>query len=195
MSEADAIVFVVDDDPGIRDALASLLRSVGLAVETFGSAPEFCNRPPPDGPACLVLDVRLQGLSGLELQQELAKDEAPMPIIFITGHGDIPMTVRAMKAGALEFLTKPLHDEDLLTAVAQALHRARQMAPGKNTPAAATPDAAACGRSDSRFSEIIGTSAALRRVLQQVEMVAPTDWNPVTDRLVRQDRLAGECTP
>ena len=175
MSEADAIVFVVDDDPAIRDALASLLRSVGLAVETFGSAQEFCNRRPPDGPACLVLDVRLPGLSGLELQQELAKDEAPMPIIFITGHGDIPMTVRAMKAGALEFLTKPLHDEDLLTAVAQALHRARQMAPGKNTPAAATPDAAACGRSDSRFSEIIGTSAALRRVLQEVETVAPTD--------------------
>jgi len=175
MSEADAIVFVVDDDPGIRDALASLLRSVGLAVETFGSAQEFCNRQPPDGPACLVLDVRLPGLSGLELQQELAKDEAPMPIIFITGHGDIHMTVRAMKAGALEFLTKPLHDEDLLTAVAQALHRARQMAPGKNTPAAATPDAAACGRSDSRFSEIIGTSAALRRVLQEVETVAPTD--------------------
>jgi DNA-binding NtrC family response regulator len=175
MSEADAIVFVVDDDPGIRDSLASLLRSVGLAVETFGSAQEFCNRQPPDGPACLVLDVRLPGLSGLELQQELAKNVAPMPIIFITGHGDIPMTVRAMKAGALEFLTKPFHDEDLLTAVAQALHCARQMAPGQHTPAAATPDAAERVRSDSRFAEIIGTSAALRRVLQDVETVAPTD--------------------
>jgi DNA-binding NtrC family response regulator len=163
-------VFVVDDDPGIRDSLASLLRSVGLAVETFGSAQEFCNRQPPDGPACLVLDVRLPGLSGLELQQELAKNEAPMPIIFITGHGDIPMTVRAMKAGALEFLTKPFHDEDLLTAVAQALHCARQMAPGQHTPVAAE-----CVRSDSRFSEIVGHSAALRRVLQEVETVAPTD--------------------
>src|SRR4029450_12709878 len=107
----------------------SLFSSVGLAVETFGSAQEFCNRQPPDGPACLVLDVRLPGLRGLELQQELAKNEAPMPIIFITGHGDIPMTVRAMKAGALEFLTKPFHDEDLLNAVAQALHRDHQTVP------------------------------------------------------------------
>jgi formate hydrogenlyase transcriptional activator len=122
-----------------------------------------------------VLDVQLPGLSGLELQQELAKDEAPMPIIFITGHGDIPMTVRAMKAGASEFLTKPFRDQDLLNAVAQAMHNDRQMAPCTHTPVAATPDAAACVRSDSRFSEIIGTSAALRRVLQAVETVAPTD--------------------
>jgi len=175
MSEADAIVFVVDDDPAIRDALASLIRSVGLAVETFGSAQEFCNRQPPDGPACLVLDVRLPGLSGLELQQELAKVNASMPIIFITGHGDVPMTVRAMKAGAIDFLTKPFRDEDLLTAVAQALHRAGQTVPCPHPPAAATPDAAERVRSDSRFSEIIGTSAALRRVLQAVETVAPTD--------------------
>src|SRR5215831_18984137 len=142
MSEADAVVFVVDDDPAIRDALTSLLRSVGLAVETFGSAQEFCTRPPPDGPSCLVLDVQLPGLSGLELQQELAKVHASMPIIFITGYGDIPMTVRAMKAGAVDFLTKPFRDEDLLTAVAQALHCARPMEPGTNTPAAAPPAAA-----------------------------------------------------
>jgi DNA-binding NtrC family response regulator len=171
----DAIVFVVDDDPAIRDALTSLLRSVGLAVETFGSAQEFCNRQPPDGPACLVLDVRLPGLSGLELQQELAKVHASMPIIFITGHGDVPMTVRAMKAGAIDFLTKPFRDEDLLAAVAQALHRARPLGPGPHPPTAATPAAAEDRRSERHFPEIIGTSAALHRVLQEVETVAPTD--------------------
>src|SRR5262245_49374265 len=136
MSEADAVVFVVDDDSAIRDALTSLLRSAGLAVETFGSAQEFCTRPPPDGPTCLVLDVRLPGVSGLELQQELAKGNAPMPTIFLTGHGDIPMTVRAMKAGAIDFLTKPFHDQDLLNAIAQALHRGRPVAPGTHTRAA-----------------------------------------------------------
>ena len=159
MSEADAIVFVVDDDPAIRDALASLIRSVGLAVETFGSAQEFCNRQPPDGPACLVLDVRLPGLSGLELQQELAKVHAPMPIIFITGYGDIPMTVRAMKAGAIEFLTKPFRDEDLLKAVEQALHLARQMVPGTHTPAAATADSR---RSSARVPRCAASSTQSR---------------------------------
>src|SRR5262249_6741573 len=111
MSEADAVVFVVDDDPAFRDALTSLLRSVGLAVETFGSAQEFLNRHPPDGPACLVLDVRLPGLSGLDLQRALATAQLTLPIIFLTGYGDIPMTVRAMKAGAVEFLTKPFRDQ------------------------------------------------------------------------------------
>src|SRR5215468_3520505 len=175
MPEDHSCVFVVDDDRAMRESLQNLLRSAGLNVQTFASAHEFLTHQRPTAPSCLVLDVQLPGLSGLELQQELAKDEAPLPIIFITGHGDIPMTVRAMKAGALEFLTKPFHDEDLLTAVAQALHCARQMAPGQHTPAAATPDAAECVRSDSRFSDIIGTSAALRRVLQEVEAVAPTD--------------------
>jgi len=175
MPEDHSFVYVVDDDWAMRESLRNLLRSAGLDVQTFASAHEFLTHQRPTAPSCLVLDVQLPGLSGLELQQELAKDEAPMPIIFITGHGDIPMTVRAMKAGALEFLTKPFHDEDLLTAVAQAMNRARQMAPCQNTPAAATPDAAECVRSDSRFSEIIGTSAALHRVLQEVETVAPTD--------------------
>jgi DNA-binding NtrC family response regulator len=175
MLEDHSCVFVVDDDRSMRESLQNLLRSAGLNVQTFASPHEFLTHQRPTAPSCLVLDVQLPGLSGLELQQELVKDEAPMPIIFITGHGDIPMTVRAMKAGALEFLTKPFHDEDLLTAVAQALHRARQMAPCQNTPAAATPDAAERVRSDSRFSDIIGTSAALRRVLQEVETVAPTD--------------------
>jgi FixJ family two-component response regulator len=125
MNDPDPIVFVVDDDPSIRDALTSLLRSVGLRVETFGSAREFLTRPPPDAPGCLVLDVRLPGLSGLDLQRELAAAQITMPIIFITGHGDIPMTVQAMKAGAVEFLTKPFRDQDLLDAIAQAIDRDR----------------------------------------------------------------------
>ena len=125
MSEADAVVFVVDDDPAIRDALTSLLRSVGLTVETFGSAQDFLNRPPPDGPGCLVLDVRLPGLSGLDLQRALATTQMTLPIIFLTGYGDIPMTVRAMKAGAVDFLPKPFHDQELLDAIQQALERDR----------------------------------------------------------------------
>src|SRR6476660_392640 len=125
MSEADAVGFVVDDDPAIRDALTSLLRSVGLAVETFGSAQEFLNRQPPEGPACLVLDVRLPGLSGLDLQRALATAQLTLPIIFLTGYGDIPMTVQAMKAGAVEFLTKPFRDQELLDAIQQALERDR----------------------------------------------------------------------
>jgi DNA-binding NtrC family response regulator len=175
MTEDHPCVYVVDDDQSMRESLHDLLCSTGLNVLTFASAHEFLTHRRPDVPTCLVLDVRLPGLSGLDLQQELAKDHAPLPIIFITGYGDIPMTVRAMKAGALEFLTKPFRDEDLLTAVAQALHRARQMGPCTHLPAAATPATADDRRSDSRFSEIIGTSAALRRVLHEVETVAPTD--------------------
>ena len=125
MSESEAVVFVVDDDPAIRDALTSLLRSVGLAVETFGSAQEFLTRPPPEGPGCLVLDVRLPGASGLDLQRVLATAQMTLPIIFLTGYGDIPMSVRAMKAGAVEFLTKPFHDQALLDAIQQALERDR----------------------------------------------------------------------
>jgi FixJ family two-component response regulator len=123
MNDPDPIVFVVDDDPSIRDALTSLLRSVGLGVETFGSAQAFLRHPRPDAGGCLVLDVRLPGLSGLDLQRELAAAEMTMPIIFITGHGDIPMTVQAMKAGAVEFLTKPFRDQDLPDAIAQAIAR------------------------------------------------------------------------
>jgi FixJ family two-component response regulator len=125
MSDPGPVVFVVDDDLSIRDALTSLLRSVGLRVETFGSAREFLTHQPPDAPGCLVLDVRLPGLSGLDLQRELAGAQITMPIIFITGHGDIPMTVQAMKAGAVEFLTKPFRDQELLDAIAQAIARDR----------------------------------------------------------------------
>ncbi|HEX8139567.1 MAG TPA: response regulator transcription factor [Pyrinomonadaceae bacterium] len=125
MTETDAIVFVIDDDPSIREAIRSLIRSVGMRVETFASAQEFMQSKRPDAPACLVLDVRMPGLSGLDLQRELSGAGVTVPIIFITGHGDIPMSVRAMKAGAVEFLTKPFRDQDLLDAIAQAIERDR----------------------------------------------------------------------
>ena len=120
MKTAEPIVFVVDDDPSVREALDGLFRSVGLRCELFSSAQEFLNGKRLEGPACLVLDVRLPGLSGLELQRQLATAELGLPIIFITGHGDIPMSVRAMKAGAMEFLTKPFRDQELLEAIHQS---------------------------------------------------------------------------
>ena len=125
MTEADAIVFVVDDDEGMRQSLKNLIGSVGLRVEAFASAQEFLRSKLTDVPGCLVLDVRLPGLSGLDLQKRMADADIEIPIIFITGHGDIPMTVRAMKAGAVEFLTKPFRDQDLLDAIQQALDRNR----------------------------------------------------------------------
>jgi FixJ family two-component response regulator len=118
-------VFVVDDDASVREALGSLLRSVDLEVETFGSAAEFLRAQLPDAPSCLVLDVRLPGVSGLDFQGELARSGIRIPIIFVTGHGDIPMTVKAMKAGAVEFLTKPFRDQDMLDAIQVALERDR----------------------------------------------------------------------
>jgi FixJ family two-component response regulator len=121
MSEPEAVVYVVDDNAPVREAVTGLLKSVGLRVEAFGSAQEFLAGERRDAPSCLVLDVRLPGLSGLDLQRELAGTDAHIPVIFITGHGDIPMSVRAMKAGAVEFLTKPFRDQDLLDAISQAL--------------------------------------------------------------------------
>jgi FixJ family two-component response regulator len=115
------MVFVVDDDLAVREALSSLIRSVGLNVETFASAQAFLQFQRPDAAACLVLDVRMPGLSGLELQRELSRSGHRIPIVFITGHGDIPMTVRAMKAGAVDFLPKPFRDQDLLDAIAHSL--------------------------------------------------------------------------
>jgi FixJ family two-component response regulator len=120
-----AVVFVVDDDPSVRSSLKFLIGSVGLEVESFDSAETFLQRKPPDAPSCLVLDVRLRGLSGLDFQRELAARNIRIPIVFVTGHGDIPMSVRAMKAGAIEFLTKPFRDQDLLDAVRIALERDR----------------------------------------------------------------------
>jgi len=120
-----SVVFVVDDDRSVRSSLKLLISSVGLQVESFESADTFLQRKPPDAPSCLVLDVRLRGLSGLDFQRELAARNIHIPIVFITGHGDIPMSVRAMKAGAIEFLTKPFRDQDLLDAVRIALERDR----------------------------------------------------------------------
>jgi RNA polymerase sigma factor (sigma-70 family) len=119
------VVYVVDDDPSVRSSLKFLLSTVGLQVESFDSAETFLQRKPPDASSCLVLDVRLRGLSGLDFQRELAARNIRIPIVFVTGHGDIPMSVRAMKAGAIEFLTKPYRDQDLLDAVRIALERDR----------------------------------------------------------------------
>ena len=121
LPQIQSIVFVIDDDASVRQALQSLLRSVGLQAQVFGSAAEFLNTKLPDVAGCLVLDVRLPGVSGLDFQGELAKAKIRIPIIFITGHGDIPMSVKAMKAGAVEFLTKPFRDQELLDAVQVAL--------------------------------------------------------------------------
>jgi FixJ family two-component response regulator len=127
-SSADKpMVFVIDDDAGMRASIQGLLKSVGLRSETFGAAPDFLRTPRPNCPSCLVLDVRLPGINGLEFQRELTDAGIRIPIIFITGHGDIPMTVKAMKSGAIEFLTKPFRDQDLLDAINQALDRDRVM--------------------------------------------------------------------
>jgi len=121
-----AIVYVIDDDDALRDALSSLFRSVGLHVELFGSASELLQRKLPETPSCLVLDIRLPGVSGLDFQGQLAKSGVLMPIVFMTGHGDIPMSVRGMKAGAVDFLAKPFRDQDMLDAVAAALESDRK---------------------------------------------------------------------
>ena len=123
--ETHAVVFVVDDDPSVREALQRLVRSAGLRVEAFGSAEEFLQRARTEGPSCLVLDVRLPDLSGLDLQRRMVDTNNEMPIVFLTGHGDIPTTVKAMKAGAVEFLTKPLVEGDLLESIRAAIDRDR----------------------------------------------------------------------
>jgi FixJ family two-component response regulator len=125
MSEERSTVFVIDDDLSVRDAIEGVVKSVGLRAEKFESTQDFLNREPFEGPSCLILDVRLPGLSGLDFQHDLAQAEIGIPIIFVTGYGDIPMTVRAMKAGAIEFLTKPFRDQDLLDAISRALEADR----------------------------------------------------------------------
>jgi FixJ family two-component response regulator len=127
MNHPDQMVFVVDDDPAIRTALQRLIRSVGIEVQTFSSAQDFLRVSRPQVPACLVLDVRLPDLSGLNLQEKLAEAQVDLPIVFITGHGDIPMTVRAMKGGALEFLTKPVKEQDLLEAIQRGIEQDRRL--------------------------------------------------------------------
>jgi FixJ family two-component response regulator len=125
MSKADSTVLVIDDDPDLRASVGRLLRSNGMDVQLFATISDFLKSDPPDGPACLVLDIRLPGQSGLDLQRELARAKRKLPIIFITGHGDIPMSVQAMKGGAIEFLTKPFRDQDLLDAIQLGLSRDR----------------------------------------------------------------------
>jgi RNA polymerase sigma factor (sigma-70 family) len=123
MKKPIPMIFVVDDDPSVRKSLERLMKSVGFKVETFVSAEEFLQRKPYSGPSCLVLDVRMPGLSGIDLQKELAQKEISLPIVFITGHGDIPMSVKAMKDGAVDFLPKPFDEKDLLSAIDQAIDR------------------------------------------------------------------------
>jgi FixJ family two-component response regulator len=125
MSEADPTVLVIDDDPDLRASVGRLLRSVGMDVQLFATISDFLKSDPPNGPTCLVLDVRLPGQSGLDLQRELARAKRKLPIIFITGHGDIPMSVQAVKSGAIEFLTKPFRDQDLLDAIRLGVSRDR----------------------------------------------------------------------
>ena len=174
-NEKGPLVCVIDDDSSIRESLSFLLRSASLKVQTFCSAQEFLARPPRESVGCLVLDVQLPGTSGLDLQQELASGDAQIPIIFITAYGDIPMSVRAMKAGAFEFLTKPFRDEDLLSAVDQAINCGRQIEPSNIQLTQKQPYPEDELRSEISASGIVGKSAALRRVLQQVNMVAPND--------------------
>jgi len=129
-TEEQAVVFVIDDDKDLREGLSNLLRSVSLQVKAFASATDFLESRLPDAPSCLVLDVRLPGISGLDFQSELIKKNVGIPIVFMTGHGDIPMSVRAMKAGAVEFLPKPFHDQSMLDAVHSALEKDRQRRKG-----------------------------------------------------------------
>ena len=174
MNDDKAWVFVVDDDASIRESLSDLLQSLGFNVQAFASAQAFLNNPHRDLASCLILDVQLPDLNGLELQSELAKSNVQIPIIFITGHGDIPMTVRAMKAGAVEFLSKPFSDEVLLNAVEQTI-KSSETGRFKKGPAHQNHYQQNAPGSEPSLSGIIGKSRALREILQDVETVAPTD--------------------
>jgi DNA-binding NtrC family response regulator len=175
MNENDSLVGIIDDEPSIRTGLSNLLRSAGFKVQTFTSAKEFLINPPAEDLSCLVLDVQLPGISGLDLQQELTNGDAQIPIIFLTGYGDIPMSVRAIKAGAIEFLTKPFRDEDLLNAVNQAIKHGHRIEQLKNKPTQAQANVEDKLRGEISFPDIVGKSAALRRVLKQIKTVAPSD--------------------
>jgi DNA-binding NtrC family response regulator len=175
MNQDNPLVCVIDDDSLVRESLSRLLRSAGLRVQAFASAQEFLASRPSEAPSCLVLDVQMPGISGLELQRQLGNGESRVPIIFMTGYGDIPMSVRAMRAGAFEFLTKPCRDEDLLSAVNQAIERAPLIQRLENRSGEERSSIEDEPRGEKRFREIVGKSAALRQVLQQVETVARTD--------------------
>jgi FixJ family two-component response regulator len=201
MTDAEALVFVVDDDASLRMSLQDLLESVGLRVAAFTSAQEFLRSPRPEVPSCLVLDVRLPGLSGLELQRQLAVGDLVLPIIFITGHGDIPMSVQAMKAGAVVFLSKPFRDQDLLDAVHRALARdrhARVQRAGiealRRRFEALTPrqrDVMAClvaGRLNKQIAGELGTSEATvkthrKQVMAKMHAESLADLIRIADQL------------
>jgi DNA-binding NtrC family response regulator len=175
MNEHNPFVCVVDDEPLIRESLRDLLRSAGLKTQAFASAQEFLTNRPSESPSCLVLDIQMPGISGLELQRELTRSGSPVPIIFVTGHGNIPMSVRAMKAGAFEFLTKPCRDEDLLRVVKQAIERGSPIEQLQKEPDEDLSLPKDELHSETGFSEIVGNSPALHRVLKQVEIVAASD--------------------
>ena len=180
MSDTGGLVYVVDDDASVREGVASLIRSAGLEAKALASGQEFLALERPEIPSCLVLDVQLPGLSGLDVQQELVRSGANLPIIFLTGYGDIPMTVRAIQAGAAFFLTKPFEKEELLSAIRRCFGRyqkfnrqPRDQFNGK--PTQEKLDLEDETRSEMNFGEIIGNSASLRGLLKRVETVAPTD--------------------
>ena len=180
MSDTGVLVYVVDDDVSVREGVASLVRSVGLEAKALASGQEFLAIQRPEIPSCLVLDVQLPGLSGLDVQQELVRSGANLPIIFLTGYGDIPMTVRAIQAGAADFLTKPFGKEELLKAIRRCFGRyhtfnrqPRDQFNGKLTQEKLYLQDET--RSEMNFGEIIGNSASLRGLLKRVETVAPTD--------------------
>jgi hydrogenase-4 transcriptional activator len=175
MNEENPFVCVIDDESSFRESLSNLLRSAGLKVQAFASALEFLSNRPRAAPSCLVLDIRLPGISGLDLQKELARGGAQIPIILMTGYGDIPTTVRAMKAGAIEFLTKPFRDEELLNAINQAIERGAEIERIKNEATREQSFPKNELRSETSFSEIVGKSTALHQLLGEVELVASSD--------------------
>ncbi len=174
MSDTGALVYVVDDDESAREGVADLIRSAGLTVKVFASAEEFLAAPRAKVPSCLVLDVSLPGLSGLDLQQELAKSNAQVPIIFLTGHGDIPMTVRALKAGAANFLTKPFDDEELLSAIRQCI-KVASLERRARTLEQSLKSARSELRQQYGFDQILGRSPVLREALTRAAQVARTE--------------------
>jgi FixJ family two-component response regulator len=201
MPEPGAIVFVVDDDESVREALGSLIRSTGLGVETFASAQDFLARPPSGVPSCLVLDLQLPGLSGLDLQKRMAEANIQSPIVFITGHGSVPASVQAMKAGAVDFLSKPFADHDLLEAIKQAIERDRaarqreaQMARLRGRYQSLTPrerevmERVVAGLLNKQVAAELGTSEITvkihrGRVMQKMQAATLTDLVRMSERL------------
>jgi FixJ family two-component response regulator len=169
-SSDQPVVFVVDDDASIRQALARLFLSVKLQAEVFASAQEFLQSKRPDVPGCLVLDVRLPGLSGLDFQAELTKADVRIPIVFITGHGDIPMTVRAMKAGAVDFLAKPFRDQDLLDAVATAIQRDQTRREQENTVADLKAHFASLTAREREIMALVASGLMSKQIAAQIEL-------------------------